>query len=35
MSIEGGSDKVIKGYFVSPVNADQLVVNPSWSGARR
>ena len=25
-SVEGGSEKVIKGYFVSPVNADKLVV---------
>ena len=27
LSAEGGSDKVIRGYFVSPVNAEQLVVN--------
>ena len=33
LSIEGGSDKVIKGYFISPVNADQLVVNPNAPGA--
>lgn len=28
LSVEGGSDKVIRGYFVSPVNGEQLVVNP-------
>ena len=33
MSVEGASEKVIKGYFVSPVNADQLVVNPNAPGA--
>jgi Flp pilus assembly protein TadG len=33
MSVEGGSEKVIKGYFASPVNADQLVVNPNAPGA--
>jgi archaellum component FlaG (FlaF/FlaG flagellin family) len=27
VSIEGAPDKVIRGYFVSPVNADKLVVN--------
>jgi Flp pilus assembly protein TadG len=29
LSIEGSSDKVIRGYFVSPINAEQLVVNPT------
>ena len=33
LSVEGGSEKVIKGYFASPVNADQLVVNPNAPGA--
>ena len=27
LSVEGGSDKVITGYFVSPVNGEELVVN--------
>ncbi len=30
---EGASDKVIKGYFVSPVNADKLVVNAGGGSA--
>ena len=29
LSIEGGSEKVIRGYFVSPVNAAQLVISPT------
>ena len=33
LAIEGGSEKVIRGYFVSPVNAEQLVVDPSGPGA--
>ena len=33
LSVEGGSDKVIRGYFVSPVNAEQLIVNPSGGTA--
>jgi hypothetical protein len=33
MSVEGASEKVIKGYFVPPLNADQLVVNPNAPGA--
>jgi Flp pilus assembly protein TadG len=33
LSVEGGSEKVIKGYFVSPVNADQLVIDPTAPGA--
>ena len=33
ISIEGSPDKVIRGYFVSPVNADQLIVNPNGPGA--
>jgi Flp pilus assembly protein TadG len=33
MSVEGASEKVIKGYFVSPVNAEQLVVDPGGPGA--
>ncbi|MGK2851940.1 MAG: pilus assembly protein TadG-related protein [Candidatus Limnocylindrales bacterium] len=33
LSVEGASQKVITGYFVSPVNADQLVVNPNAPGA--
>jgi Flp pilus assembly protein TadG len=33
ISTEGGSEKVIRGYFVSPVNAEQLVVNPSGQQA--
>ena len=27
LSAEGGSEKVIRGYFVSPVNADRSIVN--------
>ena len=27
LSAEGSSDKVITGYFVSPVNGEELVVN--------
>ena len=33
MSTEGGSDKVIKGYFVAPVNAEKLVVSPNGGTA--
>lgn len=33
LAVEGGSDKVIKGYFVSPVNAKQLIVSPGKPGA--
>ncbi len=33
LGIEGGSEKVIRGYFVSPVNAEQLVVSPGKPGA--
>jgi Flp pilus assembly protein TadG len=33
LAIEGNSEKVIRGYFVSPVNAEQLVVNPTGTGA--
>jgi hypothetical protein len=29
LDIEGGSEKVIRGYFVSPVNATKLVVSPT------
>lgn len=29
LSVEGASEKVIRGYFVSPVNATQLVVSPT------
>lgn len=29
LSIEGSPDRVIRGYFVSPVNATQLVVSPT------
>lgn len=32
-SIEGSPEKVIKGYFVSPVNADKLIVNPNAPAA--
>jgi Flp pilus assembly protein TadG len=32
-SIEGSPNKVIKGYFTSPVNADKLVINPNAPGA--
>jgi len=28
LAVEGGSEKIIRGYFVSPVNGEQLVVNP-------
>lgn len=33
LAVEGNSEKVIRGYFVSPVNAEQLVVDPSGPGA--
>ena len=33
LSVEGGSEKVIKGYFISPVNVSQLVVNPDHANA--
>ncbi len=33
LSVEGGSEKVIRGYFVSPVNAAQLVVSPTGGNA--
>ena len=33
LSIEGASEKVIRGYFVSPVNATKLVVSPSGGDA--
>jgi Flp pilus assembly protein TadG len=29
LAVEGGSEKIIRGYFVSPVNGDKLVVNPN------
>lgn len=33
LSVEGSSEKTIRGYFVSPVNATQLVVSPSGGDA--
>lgn len=33
LSVEGASEKVIRGYFVSPVNATQLVVAPTGGDA--
>ena len=33
LSIEGGSEKVIRGYFVSPVNATKLEVSPTGGEA--
>ena len=33
LSSEGASDKVIKGYFVSPVNGSKLFVNPGGGNA--
>ena len=33
LSVEGSSEKVIRGYFVSPVNAAQLVVSPTGGDA--
>lgn len=33
LSVEGASEKVIRGYFVSPVNAAQLVVSPTGGDA--
>jgi Flp pilus assembly protein TadG len=33
LGVEGASEKVIRGYFVSPVNAEQLEVNPTASQA--
>jgi hypothetical protein len=29
IDVEGAPDKVIRGYFVSPINATQLVVSPT------
>jgi Flp pilus assembly protein TadG len=28
LSVEGASEKVVRGYFVSPINGDELVVDP-------
>jgi Flp pilus assembly protein TadG len=33
LSVEGASEKVIRGYFISPVNAAQLVVSPTGGDA--
>ena len=33
IAVEGASEKVIKGYFVSPVNAEQLIINPNAPAA--
>jgi hypothetical protein len=33
LSVEGASEKVIRGYFVSPINATQLVVSPTGGSA--
>lgn len=33
LSVEGASEKVIRGYFVSPINGEDLVVNPNAGGA--
>jgi Flp pilus assembly protein TadG len=33
LAVEGADDKVIRGYFVSPINAEQLVVNPTGGEA--
>ena len=33
LSVEGGSEKVIRGYFISPVNATELVVNPDHANS--
>ena len=33
LSVEGASEKVIRGFFVSPVNAAQLVVSPTGGDA--
>lgn len=33
LSVEGASEKVIRGYFVSPVNAEQLTIDPNGTGA--
>lgn len=33
LSVEGSSEKVIRGYFISPINAEQLVVNPDAPAA--
>jgi Flp pilus assembly protein TadG len=33
LSVEGASEKVIRGYFVSPVNAGQLVISPTGGDA--
>jgi Flp pilus assembly protein TadG len=33
LSVEGASNKVIRGYFVSPVNASKLVVSPTGGDA--
>jgi len=29
LDVEGAPDKVIRGYFVSPINATKLVVSPT------
>jgi Flp pilus assembly protein TadG len=33
LAVEGGSEKVIRGYFVSPVNEEELVINEAAPGA--
>ena len=33
ISVEGGTDKVIRGYFVSPVRGAELVYNPDKGDA--
>ncbi len=34
LSVEGASEKVVRGYFVSPVNATKLVVSPTGGDAQ-
>lgn len=33
LGTEGGSEKVIRGYFVSPINAEDMTINPTAPGA--
>jgi hypothetical protein len=34
LDVEGAPDKVIRGYFVSPVNATKLVIAPTGGTAQ-
>lgn len=33
LAVEGASEKVVRGYFVSPINAEDMTINPTAPGA--